>query len=179
MKKLIQSVLASALTLGALPVFAANDGTLGATSQGDFVISLAVPDLIRISSLNDQPLAYTPGSGATVTENFCVYTNAAAGTYNVTATSTGDANNGNTGVFLLQNAGNTATMAYTISYDTVAPAEGVNNNNGAAGFTANTTAVDCEGTEPTSVVVSVAQSVIDSAAPDTYTDTLTFLVSPN
>ncbi|TQV85130.1 hypothetical protein FKG94_02775 [Exilibacterium tricleocarpae] len=176
MNKLIKSLYATALVCGALPALAANDGTLGTSSSGDFVVDLVVPDLIRISSLDDQTLSYTPGSGATVTENFCVYTNAAAGTYNVTATSTADTNNGDTGAFLLDSG--TATMTYSVSYDGVTLSEGVNNNDG-GGFAANTTAIDCGGTEPTEVIISVAQSEIDSAAPNTYSDTLTFLVAPN
>ena len=180
MKKLMRSVLATALTLGALPALAATDGTLGSSSTGDFGIDLTVPNLIRISSLTDQTLVYTPGSGATVTEDFCVYTNASSGTYNVTATSAGTARNGGT-AFLLDDGAvtNPGTMEYTVNYEGIALAEGTLNNNSGTGFPANTAAIDCGGADPVSVIISVAQSQIDSAAPATYTDTLTFLVAPN
>ncbi len=177
MNRMVSAIVTATLTLSALPAVAASDGTLGTTSTGDFNIDLTIPNLIRISSMHDQTLVYTPGAGATVTENFCVYTNALSGTYNVTATSTGDTNNGDTGVFLLDSL--SGTMEYTVNYDSTALSEGVNDNRGGLGYSADNLSINCGGTEPVAVIISVAQSEIDAASPDTYTDTLTFLVSPN
>jgi len=172
MKTLTRYVALAVLGGASSVAFSATDGSLAATSTGDFDINLTLGSLIQISSLDDMTLTYTPGAAATNTESFCVYTNAASGTYEVTASSA----NENAGAFRLANGGN--FIPYTLEYDTVTLTSSATNDNGGAGFAANTAAADCGGAEPVDAVVTAAEADILAVPSGTYSDTVTLLVEP-
>ncbi len=173
MKQVARSLILIVFGSATTSLFAATDGTLGATSQGDFDINLSVGDLIQISRLDDVTLTYTPGSNATNSEDFCVYTNAASGTYNVTATSA----NAAAGVFRLASGAN--FIPYALDYETVTLTSGVNSNNGGAGYAANTTSNNCGASDNATVDITVTEADILTQPSGNYSDTVTLLVSPN
>jgi hypothetical protein len=58
--------VAAVAAFAASSAFAANDGILGATSQGDLEITLTINDLVLITDLDDIALGtYTPGVNMT------------------------------------------------------------------------------------------------------------------
>lgn len=176
LKQLLPALAAgSALVSGG--AMAATDGSLatgvGATSTGTSVISLTVPDLIRISNLNDIAMAYTAGSGATGTDDVCVYRNGAGG-YGVTAQSSNDAAGvGTTGAFTLANGASTVTYAVdwagnALTEDTLL-----------SGLTtAETTSTTCGGTPNITVTVTATDAQVGAAtATGAHTDTLSLIVT--
>lgn len=157
---------------------AASDGSLatgaGATSTGTSVVTLTVPDLVRISNLNDITMAYTAGSGATGSDAVCVYKNV-DGAYGVTAQSSNDPSGaGTSGTFTLSDGG-TSTVAYSVDWGGSALTE----DTISSGFTnADTTSVSCGGTPNITVTVSATDAQVGAAtATGAHTDTLSLMVT--
>jgi hypothetical protein len=170
MKKFIRTALISTLAGVAASSMAATQGTLGATSTGNFLITAVLQDLVQVSSLDDLNLGTYPGTGAlSGSEGFCVYRNG-TGAYTATLTGSGAAS-----AFTIASGAN--TMAYTVTY------------NGSAIITGGTTATqagnssvtDCGGANVANnatIAVNITQAVLQASPTGTYTGTLTILVSP-
>ena len=162
------------LILGMPTAFAATDGSLGATSTGDLLITATIPGLIQISNLDDISLGtYTGSGGLSGSDTVCVYRNGAS-TYDVTATTSG----AGTGSFVLTDGSN--NIAYTVTYD---------DGNGATTMTygtaltnrqnASTTSTSCGGSTNATVAVSVADADLQGKPAGTYSSTLVLVVAPN
>lgn len=158
-----------ALTTGA---YAANDGTLGATSSGDFDISLTVNGAVKISNLSDMTLPAFSGADVSNVQTACVYSNSTGGAYNVTASATGAA-------FNLSGTG--GSIAYTVEYDDGSPSGFVSLTHGNLASMANASGTDddCGGTGSNATVrVNVAATDASAVPQGSYTSTLTLLVAP-
>ena len=170
-KKLIAAMAAGGLLFSG-HALAAEDGDLDvgvdASSTGSLEVLLQIPDMIRISNLNDVELLYNE-----TTEDFegsdelCVFRNI-TGEYGVTATSA----NGN-GEFLLADAG-TSTVPYSVTWAGTAVTEGdlLTGQNDA-----DTTQPDCGGAPNITVdLVATGEDVASADSTDDHTDTLTLMV---
>jgi spore coat protein U-like protein len=170
MKNLKISLLAAAIALP-FGAQAANDGTLGSTSTGDFEIIVALQDLVQISRLNDLDFGTYAGSGNLVgNEAFCVYRN---GTGAYQATLTGD---GTGGAFTIASGGN--TIPYTVSYDDGGGAAAVTTGTLNTGLMGNATAADCGAADNTTVTITMTEAALQSQPTGTYQGTLTILIGP-
>ena len=163
----------AALSAGA---FAANDGALGFTSQGDVDINLVINDEVRISGMTDINLNFS-GTDVTGNTSVCIYRNTAA-TYEITATGSGTA-----GAFELSNG--TDTVDYTVAYDdftSATPVVPLTTGNTVTRDGADQTDDTCTGllsTGPTGDI-SVTVNASDAAAlpAATYSGTLFLMVAP-
>lgn len=175
MNKLIKSVVLAS-SIGALSgvSYAATQGTLGATSTGDFLITAVLQDLVRVSSLDDLNLGTYSGTGPLAgSEAFCVYRNG-SGAYD--ATVTGDGGDGLGSTFDLYD-GSANYMAYTVTYNGNAILSG-----GTTGTEAgNSSLQDCGGANVANnatIAVSIAAPVLQASPTGTYTGTVTVLIAP-
>lgn len=170
MKTMKLGLLAGALAVSST-AFSANDGTLGATSQGDFEIIVALQDLVQISRLDDLNFGTYAGTGAlNGAENFCVYRN---GTGAYQATLTGD---GTSNAFTIASGGN--TMPYTVTYDDGSGAVAATTGTVITGQSGSSTSIDCGSSDNTTVNISIAESVLQASPTGTYQGTLTILIGP-
>lgn len=160
--------------------FAANQGPIGtaippanATSQGDLIINLNIPNIVRITGLTDINLGTYAGVDVSGTDALCVYRNV-TGDYSITAGST---NTDAVGTFKLKGAGADYipySVDWTHSGGTVALTEGTQD---ATATGANTTSTTCGGGTNHSVAVTVLATDADAAtAVGAYTDTLVLTV---
>lgn len=161
------SCVASAANNPVLPT----PGSSGGAGVADLLISATVSALFRVSALTDITFAPYTGSGnwtATDTDDFCVYTNNAAGAYTVTLTGTSGAGAG----FNLHNG--TDTIPYTVNYNGSAYPVGSQ--------TGHQTLPDCGGVASNNSTVEIVIAAADAqsapASVTAYTGTLTFLIAP-
>lgn len=171
-----QSLILLLLFCGTESAYAATDGTVGTTSQGDLDIDLSISNLVRISGMADLNFGTVSGtSDAVLDQDVCVWTNVAAGEYKVNAHGDGAAN-----AFTVSNG--VGTMAYTVRWnDTVGTSgnvalaagvlSGVQSN-------ASTTSTTCGGGASANYQVRFTQAVLSSVRPGTYTGVLTVVISP-
>ncbi len=167
-KTLVAGIAVGVLAAG--NVLAAVQGTVGtavppaqASSSGNLVVSLSVPNIVRISNLNDIALGTYAGVNMTGSDPVCVYRNI-TGNYAITANST----NG-TGVFQLNDAG-TSTIPYAVTWGGTA----VTDNTALTTQTgASTTSTTCGGGTNVTVAVNVLATDIEAAtATGTHSDVL-------
>lgn len=173
------SALAASVALVSTGAMAASDGNLatgaGATSTGTSVVTLTVPDLIKISNLNDITMTYNGTDAYTGTDDVCVYRNV-TGAYGVTAQSANDPNgDGTTGQFVLADGGGTSTIEYSVDWGATTLTEDTLES----GFTnADTTQVECGGTGNITVNVNATDAQVGAAtATGAHTDTLSLMVT--
>ena len=156
-------------------VFAATDGTMGATSTGQVDLDLEVLDSVAISSLDNIDFGQYGGSDTgdiNAGDSYCVYVNG-GDDYNITPTSSN-------GKFSL-----VGTLGDEINYTVklAGAATGASSQSAVSYNTASSTyqgsnAVDCGSTNNASVDVSITESELRKASTDTYSDTLILMVSP-
>jgi hypothetical protein len=171
---LLATVIAS--LFGSSLSFSANDGNLGATSQGDLELDLSVLDSVEITSLNDIDFG---SYGACITcdinqgDAFCVYVNG-ADDYTLTPTSTN-------GSFVLAGDNQADTIPYVVKLlgaaTGAAATTGTTYNSVSSTFQGASTR-NCGSANNASLDISIAESDIRAATTDTYTDTLILLVNP-
>ncbi|MFZ5724456.1 MAG: hypothetical protein ACOY33_12460 [Pseudomonadota bacterium] len=165
--------LVAGMALGVVAgnALAAVDGSVGvavppaqASSSGNLIVSLTVPNIVRISNLNDIPLGTYAGVDMSGSDDVCVYRNI-TGNYRITADSTNGA-----GAFELEDAGNTSVIPYTVSWGAAALTE----NTALTGQTgAATTSTTCGGTPNVTVGVGVLATDIEAATvTGSHSDTL-------
>ncbi len=171
--------IVSALALASVAVpmaFAATDGNLGATSQGQLDLDLQVLDSVEITSLTDIDFG-TYGAGDTGGINsgdaFCVYVNG-GDDYTITPTSTN-------GSFVLLGDTDGDAIEYTVKLagasTGAAAASSVAYNSASATFQGSNYR-DCQSIDNASLDISIAEQEIRDATTDTYADTLILLVNP-
>lgn len=179
-KVLAAGALTAAIALSSQQTIAATDGTLGATSTGTSVVSLSIASQYRISGLTDFAFGTYGGTGAlTANSDLCVYTNEAGGEYNITIT---DNSSMSASDFSVQNAGATADIPFSVSWNDVT---GISGNAVAAygdqvaSTGANTVSSDCSsGGDSANLQVNIAAPGLQSAPAGAYSTTLTLLVEP-
>jgi hypothetical protein len=170
--------VAALTTFAAANAFAANDGTLGATSQGDLNITLTINDLVLISQLDDIPLGtYAPGSNMTGSDILCVYSN--TGGYQITATGSG----AGSAFELAATGGSGGSIPYTVDWaDTGGAGSGTSLTATAplAGQVDSVRSPDCSGgtANNATVFVTVTDADLAAAPADNYLGVLTLLVAP-
>ncbi|MCC6220583.1 MAG: hypothetical protein IT291_04995 [Deltaproteobacteria bacterium] len=171
-KALVVAILLVAFTSQAN---AATDGTLGTTSTGDLDITVTIPDLVMISGFVDIAFGVYGGTGdLTSNQNLCVYRNATAGQYTITATSA-------EGAFQVE-AG-ALTLAYSVYFNDVTGTAGeialVYNTATVTQSGANTTIADCSvGGDSANVHVTITEANLQAAEPGAYSGTLILLATP-
>ncbi|MCC5888713.1 MAG: hypothetical protein JJT88_19930 [Gammaproteobacteria bacterium] len=151
-----------------------NGGSNGRdTDSTTFVIRVEIPDLVRISSLNDIALGFFPGSGdLSGSDALCVYRNDPAGAY------------------LVEASGQGAGQAFVVAKDGVELPFAVDYSDGSgwrsltaggapvAAGNAHAAATDCGGATNASVRVRIDETVLATAQPGSYAGRLTLTVAP-
>lgn len=166
----------TAALLASQPAFSATQGSVGATSSGSVDISVSIPQLTRISALNDIALGAWSGVGAmSGSDSLCVWTT--TGGYNITASGDGAG-----GAFTLDDGGGT-TLPYTVEWaDTAGAGSGtaLTSGNALAGQTAAATSTTCNSgaSLDATVLVDIAEAALSSVTDGAYTGTLTLVVAP-
>ena len=155
-------------------VFAATDGTLGATSTGDLSMSLSIPNLAKLTDVADLNFGTYSGSGNPAQDDdVCVYTNNPSGQYKVTAKGSGAA-------FAFTMTNGTQTIPYSVKWNTVS---GTNLNFALTANTqtttlsgANTTSQTCAGLKNANFQVTMTRAAVLSVPAGTYTAILTLII---
>lgn len=166
--------VATVATFAAGNAFAANDGILGPSSQGDLEITLTIDPLVQISALDDIDLGnYTGAGDMTGGDDLCVYSN--NGGYHITATGNGGAGQA------FELIGGSVNIPYEVEWATTAGAASgtlLTTNTPLTGQGGTFTTPDCGGANNARVIVTVASADLASAPADSYTGLLTLLVAP-
>jgi hypothetical protein len=178
MFKLVKKIVlgAALISMISTPAFAATDGTLGTTSQGDLDITLTIQDLVRISGLADATFGNYAGSGdLNDNQDICVYRNDAAGQYTVTATAV-------EGAFTIDDGGGN-DIAYNVYFNDVTGTTGEvalsYNTASATQSGANTSTDDCSvGGDSANVHVELLEANLLAAPSGAYSGTLVLTVAP-
>lgn len=156
-------------------VFAASDGTAGATSSGTSDVSLTINDRVQITSMADIALGAYGGSGAlTGQSDYCVFRNG-GDNYKLNLTSTG-------GVFQVVSGTTSDSIAFTVQVDddTDASAGGETLSYGSDSSVAMvaSSSLTCGSADNASIYVSFAEADMIAAPPASYLATITLTVSP-
>lgn len=171
LKKLVMAgAVAGMLTSGT--AMAAGDGDLGvgalpvSSLNGFTIITLTVPNLVRVSALQDITMTYQ-NPNYVGTSPACVYRNI-SGDYAVTATSDGASG------YLLQNGG--SSIAYTVDWAGTPLTDGTKSATFTGG--ADTTSLSCGGTPNVTLTVTATDAAVAGATvAAAHTDTLGIVVS--
>jgi len=168
--------LAIGVATAGAPALGASDGNLGASSLGELDVTLTIPQLVRISDLDDIDLGTFAGSGLSGSDNVCVWSTTRA--YAITAS--GD---GTGGSFTLTGATSGSTLAYTLQWaESAGAGSGAAMTSGQAigGRSTTATSPTCNGGTSlnATVLVAVSDTALGAAVADTYTGTVTLLVEP-
>lgn len=171
------------LTCNAFAVIPHLSGDSGQTSSAYIDMKIVIPPLVRISGLQDIEFL-TPSStvDSVTNENVCIYSNTATHNYKITATGSGAAN-----AFTLKGTNtNQDTIEYTVGWSdtpnvTTTPQVSLTAGQISGDISHGSKMTDCAnvagGTNATlNVTIPVANSSL--VVPDTYSGTLTLLVTP-
>jgi hypothetical protein len=162
-----------AALLAAAPALGATQGTTGATSTGSVGVALTIPNLVRLTQVNDIALGNWTGAGDMQgTDSVCVWSTTRK--YRVTATGSGAG-----GAFTLAAA--PSTLAYTVQWRDVAGASSGTAMTAGTPLTGQNTSVTsttCGGGTNATVLVRVAESALAAAPAANYLGTLTLVVAP-
>tara|TARA_B100000676_G_scaffold145662_1_gene144052 strand:- start:1145 stop:1687 length:543 start_codon:yes stop_codon:yes gene_type:complete len=175
-KAFVPVICASTLLASGLAM-AASEGSMGtgagASSTGSAIITLNVPDLIKITDMNDMTI--NQGNNFAATDAVCVFRNLGGG-YGVVARSSNDANgDGNIGAFTLSD-GAGSTVNYSVTWD----GNPLTEDDPATGLTSSiTTEANCQTSGPNVVLgVSATENQVGAATSATdHTDTLTVIIT--
>lgn len=160
------------------PVFAATDGSAGATSTGTSDISVTTVENIKITDVADMTTVnpYVAGTGYDSDDDVCIWTNDPDGQYVVQADGDGAGS-----AFTITDG--TDTIAYTVKWSDTTTTGG---NQLALTATVENATVqnNASGTYPcpannANFRVEMTDANILSAQAGTYTGTLTLIVSPD
>lgn len=149
---------------------AATQGTMGATSSGSIAVQAQVPSLVKLTGLTD--LSFTTNSfPATAADTFCVYSNTSA-TYAVIVSSA-------EGSFLLNNAGSTASITYSVDWADTGGTTALTYNTKLTGQGTGAANPSCSGGTNASLTVTITETDLGTAPADIYSGTLNLTISPN
>jgi hypothetical protein len=148
-----------------------------ATDFDDMTVRLTVANAVRVSALENLNLGLWDGmSDLVAEETFCVYSNTAGSTYDVTMSSPNQDGAGN---FLLANIGATATIPYLLQFkDDTTAGGGITVATAALSGVGNSDAVDCGGIDNSKLTVTILAADLALAPTDLYSDTITIVVVP-
>lgn len=168
------------LAMGATGVtvaMAAAQGTTGATSSGNLVVSLIVDNKLKVSNLDDTSLGTFSGANLTATETICVYYNQAA-PYQITFDS-----NDTPGTFELSDSVN--NIPYSFTYDdgtnpatAVVAGTPIANSNLGGNSAADDDCVTVGGDNGTLAFTALATDITGNPN-GTYSETLNITVAPS
>lgn len=155
--------------------FAATDGTLGSTSQGDLDISLSIANLIQISNFSDLALGAYSGTGDLEgNDDLCVYRNNAGGQYTITATASEGSFKVVAGAEEIPYAAYFNDVTGTTGEIPLAYSTATATQSGA-----NTVSADCSsGGLRANVHVKVLEADLQAAEPGSYSGTLILTANP-
>lgn len=177
--KLCVAALSALLSIVALatPAHAQSDGSFGSTSTGSLTVTASVPSKVRISGLENVTFSdVDPTLNASDAQNVCVFSNTAAGGYEITASGSGAGN-----AFTLAN-GALTPISYTVEFaDTVNQSSGTSLTTGSAltGLTSSANNQNCTSGETASLIVGITSSELQKMqAGLNYSGTLTLVVAP-
>lgn len=158
---------------------AAQGGSSGtAVSSVDFRITLTVAPAVQITALQNVNLGvWAAGFGdLAADETFCVYSNNATASYNLTITSPNQDAAFN---FYVVNPAMTVQVPYTLGFkDNVTPGPGTTVAGTPISGTGNNTTPGCGGIDNAKIDVTILAADLGGAPVDTYSDTITLLVEP-
>jgi len=148
-----------------------------AVSTSDFNARINVGTAAQVSGLDNIAFGLWSGTGdLTNSDTFCVYSNTAGATYNITITSPNQDASSN---FFLANAGATATIPYQLQFKDDLLVGGETTVTGATlSGVGNNQVPDCGGINNARLTVTLLATDLSVATNDTYTDTITILVVP-
>lgn len=151
--------------------------TGSAVGTTDFFVRISVATAAQVSGLSNINLGVWDGTGDIVAdENFCVYSNTAGATYELSISSPNQDGAGN---FYLANPGATVTIPYQLRFkDDVSPGGGVLVTGATLAGNGNNNLADCGGLDNAKLSVNLLAADLGAAAKDTYSDTVTLVVVP-
>lgn len=174
----VAASLALALTLTSVGAQAANQGNLGATSQGSIDISASVANRARITGLSDVAFVnQDPATPASSAQNVCVWSNTSTRAYTITATGSGTGS-----AFALANGA--ATVPYSVEWNassgqTTGTALTAGTASGTLVSTATQQTCTSGPSSSASLIVRISATDLETMpAATSYTGTLTLLVTP-
>ena len=170
MKTLGKVILVATVGVAA-SAHAATDGNLGATSVGTSDVTLIKDEAVQITNVANLDLGTfnTVAADISASDDVCVFNSTA--TYNVTVDSVN-------GAFQL-NDGGANDISYAVTWeDSTGVVIPVVYNTTIPGMVGDRTSTTCNGTDNATFAVSVSAVDFNTAAPGTYTDTLTLTIAP-
>jgi len=170
------AALVGALAGLAPAAMAADQGAIDATSEGSLEVTLELPELVRISDLDDIDLGTFAGAALDGTDDVCVWSTTRA--YSITAT--GD---GGGGSFTLTGNTSGVPLDYAVEWaENAGQTSGTTLSTGTvlSGRSTTATSTDCNGGNDNNatVIVAVADDDLAAVPADSYSGTLTLLVAP-
>jgi hypothetical protein len=185
--------LAILSTTAATPAFAASDGDIGSTSTGSSTISVTVPELAKISKVDNLVGGtYTPPSGSSPTlglgfdmnDDVCIYSNASTDSYRVTLTGNYDSSGSAGTDFYVKGSSSGDTIAYAVYWNDVTGTSGETSATAGTAITGQTgyaNTWNCGGGSSTNANFHVTMTDADMLAKhaDAYSGTLTIVIAPN
>lgn len=177
--------LALVALMASASAMAATDGSLdGTSSTGSTDVTLDVTEVVQVSFPNgDIPIAYSTTTTTPVTEEFCIYTNAADGGVGVAIAVLNDNSAGANQPAVLKDGAN--EIEYSFDFETagggtsIAASIDEDGMSEVATATANNSAADCStGGNSHQFVVTVPHTNMASAPVGSYSDTITVTVEP-
>jgi len=173
--KAMAAAAAVGLLLSSAPANSATDGSLGATSAGTSVVTVTIPQMVRITGIADLTIAAYTGPSTYVADDVCVYSNTATGQYTVTMTTV-------EGSYSLRGTtDNTKTIAYSVEWAASSGATSgtvLGYNSASATLTGSNASVTCGGGANATLIVRVTDANVGTAPAQDYADTLTITVAP-
>lgn len=159
-------VMALVLVSGARFAFATE--MAAATGKTSATVSFTIPNLVRVSGLDDMDLGIFAGSDLKASDPLCVYRNV-SGAYAVTAVGGNDP-----AAFVLGHVEGGAAVPYQVSFGGVVLQAGQASSTFGGASTAST---NCHGGSNAEVAVQVsANDILAAARPGLYADVLTVVV---
>lgn len=158
------------------PANAATQGSIGSTSSGSVAITATVPNRALITNLADVTFTNAdPSVAATNSQGPCVWSNTSTRNYTVTATGSGTSN-----AFTI--ASGSSVIPYSVGWANSAGASSLNSlvaGSASSAVASNATNISCGGSGNSTLKVTIAASDLqDMIATQTYTGTLTLVVTP-
>lgn len=183
MKNVTNYIAYMALATSASAI-AATDGDLdGTQSQGSTDVTLDVTEVVQVSFPNgDIPIAYSTTTTTPVTEEFCIFTNAADGGVGVAIGVLNDNTAGAGEPAVLKDGAN--EIEYSFDFETQGGGTAIATNIDEDGMsevatsTANTTSPTCVGGNSHQLEVTVPAANMATAPVGNYSDTITVTVEP-
>jgi hypothetical protein len=157
----------------------ASQGSLGTTSTATSVLTITIPETLRLSGLSDFAFGTYSGSGAlSANADVCVYDNSSNGNYHVTAT---DSTSLTATAFAAQN-GAAASIPFSVRWNNGTGTTGnyaltYNKSHAASG--ANTKSTDCStGGKSANLNIQFVATDLAGKPGGAYTSTITVMVEP-